>query len=130
SVANGLIGGIDTIPPIMLRTGRVLGAQGVATFRHVIFPAALPTFMSGIKQGWAFAWRSLLAGELLVLIPGTFSLVERFQASADFADAAGVLAAMMVIFVIGVVMDTLVFSNAERWIRRRYGFVDDAAAAR
>ena len=129
SVANGLIAGIDTIPPIMLRTGRVLGAHGIATFRHVVFPAALPTFVGGIKQGWAFAWRSLLAGELLVLIPGTFSLGQRLQSSADFNDAAGVMAAMMVIFFIGVVMDSLVFAQAERVIRRRYGFVDEAAAA-
>jgi NitT/TauT family transport system permease protein len=127
SVANGLIAGIDTIPPIMLRTGRVLGAHGIATFRYVIFPAALPTFMGGIKQGWAFAWRSLLAGELLVLIPGTFSLGQRLQSAADFADTAGVLATMMVIFVIGVVMDALVFAQAERLIRKRYGFVDEAA---
>jgi len=130
SVANGLISGIDNIPPIMLRTGRVLGAEGIATFRHVIFPAALPTFVGGIKQGWAFAWRSLLAGELLVVIPGTFSLGLRLQSAADQVDAAGVMAAMMVIFFIGVVMDALVFSNAERVIRKRYGLIDEAAATR
>ena len=126
SIANGLIAGIDTIPPIMLRTGRVLGAQGLATFRHVIMPAALPTFVGGLKQGWAFAWRSLLAGELLVLIPGTFSLGQRLQFSAEFADSEGVLAAMIVIFFVGVVVDALFFAQAERWVRRRYGLVDAA----
>jgi NitT/TauT family transport system permease protein len=126
SVANGLIAGIDTIPPLMLRTGRVLGAQGVATFRHVIIPAALPTFVGGLKQGWAFAWRSLLAGELLVLIPGTFSLGQRLQFSAEFNDAEGVLAAMIVIFIVGVIVDALFFAQAERWVRRRYGLVDAA----
>ncbi len=126
SIANGLIAGIDTIPPIMLRTGRVLGAHGLATFRHVIIPAALPTFVGGLKQGWAFAWRSLLAGELLVLIAGKFSLGQRLQFAAEFADGEGVLAAMIVIFFVGVVIDSLFFAQAERWVRRRYGLVDAA----
>jgi NitT/TauT family transport system permease protein len=127
SVANGLIAGIDTIPPIMLRTGRVLGAHGFATFRHVILPAALPTFVGGLKQGWAFAWRSLLAGEIIVVITGTFSLGQRLQYSADFTDGEGVLAAMVVIFSVGVVIDALFFARAERWVRRRYGLVDAAS---
>ena len=70
SIANGLINGIDNIPPVLLRAGRVLGARRFSAFRNVILPAALPSFVGGLKQGWAFAWRSLLAGELLVLIPG------------------------------------------------------------
>ena len=65
-----------------------------------------------------------------MVIPGKFSLGLRLQSAQDFNDATGLLAAMIVIFVIGVVMDALVFSNAERWVRKRYGFVDDAAAAR
>src|SRR3954452_8835026 len=63
SIANGLIHGIDHIPPILSRAGRALGASGVDLSRHVILPAALPSFVAGLKQGWAFAWRSLLAGE-------------------------------------------------------------------
>ena len=70
SIANGLIAGIDTVPPIYSRAGRVLGARGFALWRHVMLPAALPSFLGGLKQGWAFAWRSLMAGELLVIIPG------------------------------------------------------------
>ena len=68
SIANGVISGVDHIPPMFLRAGRVLGARGAATYRHVVIPAALPAFVAGLKQGWAFAWRSLLAGELLVII--------------------------------------------------------------
>jgi NitT/TauT family transport system permease protein len=128
SIANGLINGVDHIPPLLLRTGRVLGAQGFATFRHVILPAALPSFVGGLKQGWAFAWRSLLAGELLVVVPGTFSLGQRLQAEADFADGPGMYAVMIVIFVIGVVVDALLFGQVERRIRRRYGLVDEANA--
>jgi NitT/TauT family transport system permease protein len=129
SIANGLISGIDQIPPQLLRAGRVLGARGVAAFRHVILPAALPSFVAGLKQGWAFAWRSLLAGELIVQIPGTFSLGQRLQAERDLNDSAGLIAVMIVILVIGVLVDEVLFGTAERKIRRRYGLVEAGAAA-
>jgi NitT/TauT family transport system permease protein len=128
SIANGLISGIDNIPPLWLRAGRVLGARGLTAFRHVILPAALPAFVAGLKQGWAFAWRSLLAGELLVQIPGTFSLGQRLENYRQFSDAEGVIAVMIVILVIGVLVDELLFGTAERAIRRRYGLIDDATA--
>ena len=129
SIANGLISGIDQIPPQLLRAGRVLGARGVAAFRHVILPAAMPSFIGGLKQGWAFAWRSLLAGELIVQIPGTFSLGQRLQAERDLNDSAGLIAVMIVILVIGVLVDEVLFGTAERKIRRRYGLVEAGAAA-
>jgi NitT/TauT family transport system permease protein len=127
SIANGLISGIDNIPPLWLRAGKVLGARGTATLRHVVLPAALPAFVAGLKQGWAFAWRSLLAGELLVQIPGTFSLGQRLEFFRNFNDAAGVISLMIIILVIGILVDELLFGTVERAIRRRYGLVDDAA---
>ncbi|HUR23748.1 MAG TPA: ABC transporter permease, partial [Acidimicrobiales bacterium] len=68
SIANGLIAGVDHVPPLMVRAGRMIGASGVNLYRHVVLPAALPTYVAGLKQGWAFAWRSLMAGELLVIV--------------------------------------------------------------
>jgi NitT/TauT family transport system permease protein len=129
AIANGLIHGIDNIPPLLLRASRVVGARGVAAFRHVILPAALPSFIGGLKQGWAFAWRSLLAGELIVQVAGTTSLGFRLETERSFADADGVIAVMMVIFVIGVVVDAVFFGKAERAIRRRYGLLEEGAAA-
>jgi NitT/TauT family transport system permease protein len=129
SIANGLINGIDNIPPVLLRASRVLGARRFTAFRNVILPAALPSFVGGLKQGWAFAWRSLLAGELLVLIPGKFSLGQQLDVNREFGDAAGIYALMIVIFVIGVCMDAFVCGAADRWIRRRYGLIDTATAA-
>jgi NitT/TauT family transport system permease protein len=126
SVANGLINGIDNIPPLYLRAGRVLGARGFRAFRHVILPAALPSFVGGLKQGWAFAWRSLLAGELLVLIPGQHSLGEQLELNQQFADSAGLIATMIVIFVVGVIVDALCFGTADRFVRRRYGLIEEA----
>jgi NitT/TauT family transport system permease protein len=70
SIANGIISGIDDVPPSYLRAGPMLGARGLARYRHVILPAAFPSYVAGLTQGWAFAWRGLLAGELLVQIPG------------------------------------------------------------
>jgi NitT/TauT family transport system permease protein len=103
-----------------------MGASRVRAFRYVVLPAALPSFVGGLKQGWAFAWRSLLAGELLVLIAGKFSLGQQLQANRDFADAAGLYAVMILIFVVGVIMDACVFGVADRWVRRRYGLIDTA----
>ncbi len=121
SIANGLISGIDHVPPLLTRAGRVLGARGLTAYRHVIIPAALPTFLTGLKQGWAFAWRSLMAGELLVIIANQPSIGSRLQFEREFADAAGLMSVMLLILVIGVAVDAIAFSTAERAVRRRRG---------
>lgn len=129
SIANGIVAGIDHTPPILLRAGRVLGARGFASLRHVVLPAALPSFVSGLKQGWAFAWRSLMAGELLVVIGHVQSLGTRLDFARQNADAEGLLSTMVVILVIGIVVDALVFGRLELIVRRRYGLVDAASGA-
>ena len=129
SIANGIVAGIDHTPPILLRAGRVLGARGFASLRHVVLPAALPSFVSGLKQGWAFAWRSLMAGELLVVIGHVQSLGTRLDFARQNADAEGLLSTMVVILVIGIVVDALVFGKLELIVRRRYGLVDAASGA-
>jgi NitT/TauT family transport system permease protein len=126
SIANGIISGVDQVPPLLLRAGRVLGAEGFARYRYVILPAALPASVAGLKQGWAFAWRSLMAGELLVLIPGQTSVGAQLQFSREFSDAPGLIAMMIVILAIGIVVDVVVFSTIERSIRARRGLVDAA----
>jgi NitT/TauT family transport system permease protein len=127
SIANGFIAGVDNTPPILLRAARMLGAKGWKSFRHVVLPAALPTYVGGLKQGWAFAWRSLLAGELLVQIAGQESLGRELDMARQVNDYAGLYATMIVILVIGIVVDTLIFGQFERRIRKRYGLVDAAA---
>ena len=124
SIANGLISGVDHVPPLLLRAGRVLGARGSAMYRFVILPAALPASVAGLKQGWAFAWRSLMAGELLVLIPGQTSVGAQLQFSREFSDAPGLIAMMIVILTIGIVVDVVIFSTVEHSIRTRRGLVD------
>lgn len=127
AIANGLVAGADQIPPILLRAGRVLGARGFSAYRHIVLPAALPSFLAGLKQGWAFAWRSLMAGELIVIIAGKPSIGFLLQSSRDLADADALLASMVVILAIGIVVDALVFGSVERVVRRRRGLVDGAA---
>ncbi len=124
SIANGLIAGVDQIPRILLRAGQVLGARGLDRYRHVIFPAALPSFVTGLKQGWAFAWRSLMAGELLVIIAAQPSIGVRLQFAREFSDAPGLLSTMIVILFIGIVVDLVLFGTLDRSIRRRWGLLE------
>ena len=121
AIANGLISGADNIPPVLLRAGKVLGARGWNSFRHIVFPASLPGLVSGLKQGWAFAWRSLMAGELLVIIKGKPSIGSLVQENRAVNDYRGLLAVMIVILVIGIIVDSVVFGRLEKAIRRRWG---------
>jgi NitT/TauT family transport system permease protein len=123
SIANGLIHGIDHIPPLLLRAGRVLGATGLDEYRHVIIPAAMPSFVAGLKNGWAFAWRSLMAGELLVVIAYQASLGQLLQVNRELSDSQGLLATMLVILAIGIVLDSVVFGTLERRIREKRGLL-------
>jgi NitT/TauT family transport system permease protein len=125
SIANGIIDGIDHVPPILLRAGRVLGARGFTALRHVVVPAALPSVVSGLKQGWAFAWRSLMAGELITVFQPA-GIGQILHDRQNLADYVGVYEAMIVIFLIGIIVDSLVFGTAVRAIRTRYGLVDAA----
>jgi NitT/TauT family transport system permease protein len=121
SIANGLISGVDNVPPLYRRAGRVLGAGRIAQWRFVILPAAVPGFVGGMKQGWAFAWRSLLAGELLVIVPGQRSLGVLLQTGRDLSNSAMLLASMVVILAVGILVDTLGFGRLERAVRHRHG---------
>jgi NitT/TauT family transport system permease protein len=122
SIANGVIGGVDYVPALLVRAGRNVGASGLSLYRHVILPAALPSVVSGLKQGWAFAWRSLLAGELMVAIANRPSLGQFLSQSRDFGDTSYMIALMIVILAIGIAVDA-VFGTVERGIRRRRGVV-------
>jgi NitT/TauT family transport system permease protein len=122
SIANGVIGGVDYVPALLVRAGRNIGASGLSLYRHVVLPAALPSIVSGLKQGWAFAWRSLLAGELLVSIANRPSLGVFLTQSRELSDTSYMIALMIAILAIGIAVDAI-FSGIERGIRRRRGVV-------
>ena len=121
SVANGLIHGVDHIPRILLRAGRVLGARRLDKYRFVILPAALPSFVGGLKQAWAFAWRSLMAGELLVIIASQPALGVRLQLQREVSDATALIGTMLVVLTVGIIVDLVIFGSIERRIRERRG---------
>jgi len=125
SIANGVIGGVDYVPALLVRAGRNIGASGLSLYRHVVLPAALPSIVSGLKQGWAFAWRSLLAGELLVSIANRPSLGVFLTQSRELGDTSYMIAMMIAILAIGIAVDA-VFCSIERGIRRRRGVVVSA----
>jgi NitT/TauT family transport system permease protein len=83
----------------------------------------MPSFVAGLKNGWAFAWRSLMAGELLVVIANKTSLGFLLQVNRELVDAPGLLATMLVILTIGIVLDSLVFGQFEKRIREKRGLL-------
>jgi NitT/TauT family transport system permease protein len=124
SIANGVISGIDQVPPAFTRLGRVLGAGPIALYRDVVLPAALPSYVSGLNQGWAFAWRSLMAGELLVIIATKPSLGAQLEFARQFSQAPLLLATMLVILILGMVVDGL-FSTLSKRMRAKRGLTAD-----
>lgn len=121
SVAVALVSSYEHVPPLWIRAGRSLGAHGWSLYRHVVIPAILPGFVTGLKQAWAFAWRSLMAGELLVIIGNQPSLGVRLQYAREFSDAQGLLAWMLVVLLIGISIESLVFAKLEATLRERRG---------
>ncbi|MFM7320473.1 MAG: ABC transporter permease [Armatimonadota bacterium] len=112
--------GIRSLPPIIGRAARTLGARGWRVWWHVLLPASLPAFLSGTRQGWAFAWRSLMSAELLSqsLRAGVGHLL---NTGRDLNDMAMVLGMILVILVLGLVVDRLLFLPIERLVARRWG---------
>ncbi|MFE2170256.1 ABC transporter permease [Streptomyces sp. NPDC059447] len=124
SIANGLVAGIDQIPPLYLRAGRTLGATGLSGARHVIMPGALPGYVAGLKQGWAFSWRSLMAAEIIASSPDLgLGLGQLLENGRNNIDLPGVFLAIILILVVGIAIDLLIFSPAERWVLRSRGLL-------
>lgn len=124
SIVNGLIAGIEQVPPQLRRVGTVLGASRWQLATAVILPAALPGYVAGLKQGWAFSWRSLMAAEIIAM-GGTigFGLGSMLQQSRELADLAGVLATIILILAIGVLIELVFFGPVERRMLKRRGLL-------
>jgi NitT/TauT family transport system permease protein len=113
--------GARTIPPIYARAARTMGSEGFDKWTRVILPAALPFVVSGMKQGWAFAWRSLMAAEIFVTILTGFGLGHLLQYGRELSAMDQVIGVMVVIVLIGLLADKLLFSPWERFLHRRWG---------
>lgn len=110
--------GVRHVPRIYLMAGRNLGAKGIRLFLHVLLPASLPHLLAGLKQGWAFAWRSLISGEMIFVSLGLGHLL---MMGRDLNDLSQVLAVMALIMAIGQFVDRLVFEQLEKRVRRKWG---------
>jgi NitT/TauT family transport system permease protein len=122
SIANGLVAGIDQIPPILPRVGKVMGAGRLKASWHILLPAALPGYLAGLKQGWAFSWRSLMAAEIIATSP---LLGKGLGAYLDdgrtLSDMPTVISAIVLILLVGVGIELLVFRPLERSVLRARG---------
>ncbi|MET7853384.1 ABC transporter permease [Streptomyces avermitilis] len=124
SIANGLVSGVDQVPPLFLRAGRTMGATGLRGTWHVVLPAALPGYVAGLKQGWAFSWRSLMAAEIIASFPDLgVGLGQLLENGRNAIDMAMVFEAILLILVVGIAIDLLIFSPLERWVLRSRGLL-------
>ncbi len=119
SITLGVDAGVKNTPPVYLKAARNMGSHGIALITQVVLPAALPSILTGLKQGWSFAWRSLMAAELLYI---TVSLGGLLENGRDLNDIAQMFAIMIIIVVLGVAIDSLIFGPLEHAVRRRWGF--------
>ncbi|CAL9385508.1 Bicarbonate transport system permease protein CmpB [Streptomyces sp. enrichment culture] len=124
SIANGLVSGVDQVPPLFLRAGRTLGATGLKGTWHITLPAALPGYVAGLKQGWAFSWRSLMAAEIIASFPDLgVGLGQLLENGRNASDMAMVFEAILLILIVGIAIDLLIFSPLERWVLRSRGLL-------
>lgn len=113
--------GVRSIPPIYARAARTMGSRGLHTWLKVMLPASLPYIVGGMKQGWAFAWRSLMAAEIYVTILSGFGLGHLLHYGRELNAMEQVIGVMFVIVVIGLLADKIMFSPWERYLHRRWG---------
>lgn len=118
AVALASEAGVRNLDPTWVRAARTLGASGVKLYTTVLFPASLPALVAGAKLGWSFAWRSLMAAELLYVSGGLGQLL---QTGRDLNDVSRIFAVMVVITLIGLASEKLLFAPLERVVRRRFG---------
>jgi NitT/TauT family transport system permease protein len=121
SVIIATEGGVRNITPIYARAARTMGSRGLHTWLRVILPAALPYIVGGMKQGWAFAWRSLMAAEIYVTILSGFGLGSLLNYGRELNAMDQVIGIMLVLLVIGLLADKILFSPWERLLHRRWG---------
>ena len=111
SIANGLIAGIDQMPPIVLKVAEVMHANQWQRIRHFILPSAWVGYLAGLEQGWALAWRSLMAAELIAVSPSLgIGIGQLLDIGRNLGDMSLVVGSIIVIMVIGITIEKLFFS--------------------
>ena len=122
SIANGLISGIDQIPPLYMRAAQVLGLRGFDSVRRVVLPAALPGYLAGLEQGWAFAWRSLMAAELIAVSPELGAgLGQLLEVGRTLGDMSLIVTSIILILITGILVERLAFAPVRKRVLRARG---------
>lgn len=121
SIALATDAGVRHVPPIYVRAARTMGSRGLHTWFYVIIPAALPFILTGMKQGWAFAWRSLMAAEIYVTILTGFGLGHLLHYARELHSMDAVFGIMIVIIAIGLLVEKILFSPLEKFLHERWG---------
>ena len=120
SIALAVESGVKNVPPVYIKAAQTMGIGTFDLYRKVIFPAALPAFVSGLKQGWSFAWRALMSGEVMSASVGLgYTLI----LGRDLADINQVMTVMLVIIVLGIIVDKGIFMQVENRMLRKRGLV-------
>ena len=121
SVVIATDNGLRNVPPIYARAAQTMGSKQLHTWLKVKLPASLPFIVSGMKQGWAFAWRSLMAAEVYVTVLTGFGLGHLLHYGRELQAMDQVIAIMLVIILIGLLADRVFFSPWEKFLHRRWG---------
>ena len=120
SIALAVESGVKNVPPVYIKAAQTMGIGTFDLYRKVIFPAALPAFVSGLKQGWSFAWRALMSGEVMSASVGLgYTLI----LGRDLADINQVMTVMLVIIALGIIVDKGIFMQVENRMLRKRGLV-------
>ena len=122
AVAISMRDGLRTVPPIYISAGVMLGARKARLYRHVLLPSSLPALAGTLRQGFSFAWRSLMGAELILIVQRR-GLGFLLNMGRETADIAQVVAVMVIMVGVGMVIDRWVFAVIERRVRTRFGLV-------
>lgn len=121
SIAISVKSSLQQVPKAYRMVGHNLGAHGWRQFCFVLLPASLPSLVSGLKQGWAFAWHALITAEMLYISLGLGQLL---MSGRDLNDMSLVAAVLLMIIAIGWAVEYLLFRNVERVLQRRWGLIE------
>lgn len=120
AVSMAIESGIKNFTPLYIRVAEMAGAKGFALYKEVIFPESIPVILAGVRQGWAFAWRGLIAGEMIA--SSMNGLGQILTEGKKYNDINQIVAVMVVILLLGFIIDKFVFEKIECAINRKYGF--------
>jgi NitT/TauT family transport system permease protein len=122
AVALNTHSGFRSVSPTMKMVGRNYGLKGFGFVARILIPAAFPSILAGLKIGWAFAWRTLIAAELVFgVASGKGGLGWFIFESKNQLDIPDVFAGLLTIILIGLFVENVIFQIVERRTVRRWG---------